>query len=221
MRAYRRNRRDSHFFWTVSLTFSAVAALMYCLASWQFPGMASWFLLYYIFGALWMPSLMGLGSLSLVMSRRVVWMVACGIAVLGLTGTVFLTLAPMHTESLLQLRGGAGTGVVAERADWLIPLIVMNSFGTVAVIGVALWSAWQAWQHKVDRRFFFGNVWLAGGVLMIAAAGSGARLGLPELFWVIMFAGWLVTFYGYSLLTPRASVASVGAAQRSAMKHGE
>lgn len=159
------------------------------------------FRLYYLLGAMWMPSLMGMGSLGLVMRRAVVWVIFAILLIFGLVGSVLLFLAHVQPEALNALNGGPGVNVLASGA-WLPFLIVLNTFGAMAVSVVALWSVWTTFRRQTPARFLLGNAVLALGILIISAAGTAARLGAPSLFWVTMLIGWCVTFIGYLLLTP-------------------
>ncbi|MDQ0190299.1 hypothetical protein JI721_09785 [Alicyclobacillus cycloheptanicus] len=198
---YRRNHRLSHWFWALSLAFSCVASLAYCLTLWITPHVPWLFVVYYVFGAMWMPAIMGLGSLSLHFSRRTVLVIAGIVCIVGLIGTVLMVRSPVSTRQLAQLGGGAGTGIIAQGA-WLPFLIVLNAFGAAAVFFIALLSAWRTFRRQAHKRLLYGNLWLAAGILIISAAGSAARLGSPAMFWITMFIGWIVTFVGYRLLTP-------------------
>lgn len=149
-----------------------------------------------------MPAIMGLGSLALVFRPRTVWVVFLVVALLGVVGGGLLLAAPVNDGLLQHLDGGAGTGVIVNRAGWLIPLIVLNTFGAAAVIIVALTTGWRTLRKKTAALLFRGNLFLAVGVLIISMAGTAARLGAPMLFWITMLVGWVVTFVGYRLLTP-------------------
>ena len=99
---------------------------------------------------------------------------------------------------LHQLQHTSGEGTDGLKAGlWLIPVILLNTFGAVAVIAVALYSAYKVWQRQAPGRFVAANVTIAVGTLIISAAGSTGRLGLtPHYFWIIMTAGWIVIFAG-------------------------
>lgn len=200
-RHYFRTYKLNNLFWTISLAMSALASLSYAIALWLKPHIAVFFLMYYLFGAMWMPSIMGLGSLALVFKRRVIQWLAAIIVILGLVGTVFLYMAPISNAALQKLNGGAGVGILSV-GTWLPFLIVLNTFGAAAVFLVAVMSAWKTFKRQSSPRFLYGNIWLAVGILVISAAGTAARMGWPELFWFVMLIGWVITFFGYRLLTP-------------------
>lgn len=217
-RQYFRNHRLNNLFWFISLLLAALGSLFYCISLWTTPHNPASFVLYYIFGAMWMPSVMGLGSIGLLASRKVTWIFAIVVAVLGVAGTVFLFLSPVNATQLARLDGGAGTGIIAVGA-WLPFLIVLNTFGAAAVIVIALLSAWKTRKRQTPVRFFYGNIWLAVGVIVISAAGSAAGLGWPQLFWITMLVGWVITFLGYRLLSLSPAPATVTAERSGVASH--
>ncbi|PWI58476.1 hypothetical protein [Sulfoacidibacillus thermotolerans] len=196
------SHKVSEQFWLISLLFSFGAALAYCISIASHPHSGAWFRTYYLLGGLWMPSLMGLGSLGLVWRRRTVNSVAALLAVIGLIGSVLLLQAPISWNALATIHGGPGIYVI-QPGLWLPFLILMNSLGALAVFLVALWSVYSTLRRRKRARFLFGNLTLAIGIAIISAAGTAARLGMPSLFWWTMVVGWCVTFGGYLLLTPR------------------
>lgn len=200
---YRINRRQTHLFWTISLVMSALGSFGYCISLWTSPHSGLAFQVYYLCGALWMPAVMGLGSLGLVSSQRVVWRIAAVVLVCGLVGSVSLLGSTVSNAALQRLDGGAGTGIIAEGA-WLWFLVTLNTFGGAAVLIVATVSVWHRVRYRQSGRFVSGNISLAVGVLVISMAGSAARLGWPQLFWVTMLIGWVITFWGYRLLSPQS-----------------
>lgn len=206
-RQWLHKRKANLFFWSLSLIFACIASISYAVCLLVSP--TAWlFQLYYLFGAMLMPCIMGLGSISLVAGRRALVWVTGVVGALGVVGSIGLFMAKVSQKALLHLDGGAGTGVI--HVDWWLPfLILLNSFGAVAVIVVALISAWRTAKRKAPTRFMTGNIWLAVGVLIVSLAGSSARLGWPQLFWITMLVGWVVTFVGYVILSPRPEVLTV------------
>lgn len=152
-RQYTRNHRQHTFFWTIALAFSCLASLAYCTTMWTTPHSVWMFEVYYLLGAMWMPSLMGLGSLGLMFSQRRVRLIATVVCIVGVIGSILMLRSPVSAFGLRTLNGGAGTGIVQVGA-WLTFLIVMNSFGAVAVFLVAILSAVKTAKHQAPVRFF-------------------------------------------------------------------
>ncbi len=202
-RQWFRNHKFSHLFWSISLALSFLGSLSYCISFWENPHSEAWFILYYLFGAMWMPSIMGLGSLALVVKNRVLIVTSLLVGIMAVAGGILLAGARISASALALVHGGAGSNVISPGV-WLVPLILLNTFGAVAVVGVGLWSAWKTYRKKTPTRFLYGNLFLALGVIVISAAGSAARFGVEQLFWIVMLIGWMITFVGYRFLTPRS-----------------
>lgn len=199
---YIHSRKNSHFFWAVSLFFSTLASFSYFLVELTSSKSAVAFALYYLLGALWMPAVMGLGSLSLIYQQRVMFSCTLFVSVVGLLGSVLLLFTPVREHALVHLDGGSGVGVYPA-GWWLLPMIVLNTFGALAVLWVALVSAWRTLKKRAQGRFLHGNIWISIGILTIASAGSAARVHIVTGFWLTMLVGWVITYIGYRLLTPK------------------
>jgi hypothetical protein len=88
---------------------------------------------------------------------------------------------------------------------------VLNSFGALAVFGVAAFSALQVWRRQGSIQFLAANCLIALGTLVISVAGSTARLGFGVgSFWLTMAVGWAVLYGGFLLTStlPRPASAS-------------
>lgn len=215
VRQYVRKRRPHLAYWALSLGLAAIGALGYVCSAVP-AGHPVWaFRVYYICGAMAMPAVMGLGSLGLMVRPRVLHAVAAVVGIAIVATAVGIAAAPAHPAGLRALNGGPGVGVLAT--GWWLPLmIILNSFGALAVFGVAVWSAVHTLHGHAPRRFLGGNVFLALGILVLSGAGSAARLGWPGAFWATMAVGWVMAFVGYVLLTPIPSAAEPSARQRIA-----
>ncbi|MFQ5797013.1 MAG: hypothetical protein ACE5JP_18500 [Candidatus Bipolaricaulia bacterium] len=195
---YRTRHRPYQLIWAISLWMSFIASIAYILAM-AFDHVLS-FQLYYLFGALLMAAYLGLGSIYLVASKRVAIVCLGGIIALSVIGTVLLFQAPIDRAELAALEGGPGRDVIGSGA-WLPVVIVMNSFGLIAVAGIALYSAWQLFHKQAAANYVWGNVLIAIGVIVLGAAGSAARLGRESGFWWAMTLGWVVAFAGFLVIS--------------------
>ena len=193
-------RRPQQLVWGAALLLAAAA-------SFAFVGVlvtdsTLLFRIYYAGGALLMAAYLGMGSLYLVLPRRVADLVLAALVVVSVVGVVLILVAPVDDAALrlLPRNGGAGANVLKPGA-WLLPLILLNVFGAGAVILVALYSAYKVLQRQAPVRFAAANVTIVVGTAIISGAGSAARLGAPNAFWVLMALGWIVIFAGFLLTT--------------------
>ncbi len=123
----------------------------------------------------------------------------------------------MH--ALSNVAGTPGTGVL-EPGAWLPILIILNTLGVVALVGVAIYSGWQLWRSRAGKsdtragNLLLENVLILTGALFNAAAGTLARaFGLSSSFWLIMALGWIIFYLGVLFTGKRRRTASEAQSQ--------
>jgi len=189
-------RRQAHqLIWTIALLMSAVASAAYVLAL-PPAGSDVAFRAYYVLGGLLMPAWLGLGSIFLAAPRRLAEGTLAVIVNVGAIGAGAVLTAGIEPGSLVRLNGGPGTGVL-EPGIWLPITIALNTFGVLAVVGVAVYSSLV--RKRGPRQLVAANTLIATGAVIVGIAGSMARTGLPQLFWVTMLAGWVIIFVGFMM----------------------
>lgn len=192
-------RRKAHqAVWSLALFMSALGSLFYLLSAYL--GGEPWsFRLYYIFGALLMAAYLGLGSLYLVLKPAWANRLALLVSLLAAFGVIGILRAPVDGSLLARTVAelGPGTGVLQKSGWTLADIIFLNSFGTFALIGVALYSAWQVVRHQAPGRFLGGNLAIAVGAFLNAAAGTLSRLGGGQWFWLTMALGTVIIYLGF------------------------
>jgi hypothetical protein len=95
------------------------------------------------------------------------------------------------------IAGTPGTGVLQPAAGaWLLTIIALNTLGVVAVVGVAVYSGWKLKRRQGTSGLLWANVLILAGDVINALAGTTARLGIKNIFWLIMVLGWTVFFSG-------------------------
>ena len=74
--------------------------------------------------------------------------------------------------------------------------IILNSYGTIALIGGALWSGWSFWRRRERTCRVVSNV-LIGVVVLAAAGGSLDRLDIPEPHSFALLLGVIIIYIGF------------------------
>ena len=214
LRQYLRRHRGYQLYWSVGLFMAFFATLSYVFM--LLAGPTSYdgvilFRFYYVLGVL-TPSWLGLGSVALISGPRLTTISLTFLYLLSGFTTALVLLAGIDMGQLAKIVG-PGTGILIPGL-WLVAVIVANTLGVVAVIGVAIYSGLKLLrQQKVIAGFrtsniLWANVLILVGDLLNAAAGTFARvLGFESGFWVIMAFGWLVFFVGVLLASKRSSAA--------------
>jgi hypothetical protein len=197
---YRSRPRPYLLAWAIALTFYAVAALT------EVAGAAGgWtpllYRTYYFFGAIILVGMLGLGTIYLLaprFSRIALWLVI----VLGLIGLVAIAGASLQAGKLdtHQVPDADTIRVQGGLLDVLAILMaaLINSIGTVVLIGGAGWSAYAAWRRGGSTSRVVANVLIAAGALIVATASSLTRIfHVYEVFYVGQAIGVLVMFGGF------------------------
>jgi hypothetical protein len=221
-RQFAQRRRVYQLYWMIALLMAFIGTVSYvCMVLAGPTSGAGQFLFraYYIFGATFASSWLGLGSIALVASPRTTRICLVVLTVLSVVTAVIIALVPLNTSALAHVTGTAGTGILENQAAWLPFTIVLNSLGVLAVVGVAIYSGWKLMRRQSSVAGFrpvnllWANLLILVGDLLNAFAGTNARVfGQSGTFWLVMSAGWAVFFAGV-LLASRRSATSKSAAE--------
>jgi hypothetical protein len=207
LRQYIQRHRLYQLYWAIALIMAFVATLSYVMMIAVQPTSDTgivFFRLYYTLGAALMPSWLGLGSIALVTPPRVTRICLAVLCVFSAVAITLIALAGIDMQQLSHIAGTPGAGILRPSVGlWLIAIIVLNSLGVVAVVGVAVYSAWQLKIRQRTSSLLWANVLILTGDILNAVAGTTARLGLKNIFWLIMTLGWAVFFFGVLLASNR------------------
>jgi hypothetical protein len=161
-----------------------------------------------------MPAWLGLGSLALAGWKRLTRILVGIVSFLSFIAIAFIFDATINKPILTHIAGTPGTGIL-QRGPWLVTTIVLNSFGAVAVAGVALYSGWKLKQRQASiagmntGTILWANACIFVGVVLIALAGTLAGIfGVESTFWLFMALGWIILFTGALLASRRSRLAT-------------
>jgi len=215
LRQYIQRRRQYQLYWSLALIMAFLATLAYiCMLVVQ-PTSGTgmfFFRIYYLFGASIMPAWLGLGSFALAGWKRLTRVLVGIVSFLSFVALAFIFDATINQPMLARIAGTPGTGIL-QPGPWLVTTIILNSFGAVAVAGVALYSGWKLMRRQASiaglhaSTILWANACVFIGVMLIALAGSLARIfGIESTFWLVMAFGWVILFIGALLASHRSRV---------------
>ena len=226
LRQYARRKRPAQLYWSIALIMAFLATLAYVLMVIVGPTSSigvGLFRIYYIFGAALVPAWLGLGSIALVASPRITRICLIILSALSLLAIVLISTATINMSKLSQIAGTPGTGIL-EPGLWLVTIIILNTLGVLAVVGVALYSGWKLIRRQSSVagiqtvNLLWANIMILAGDLLNAAAGSLARFfGLQSSFWIIQAFGWTVFFAGVLIASHRPATASQASPEKAKM----
>ncbi len=166
--------------------------------------------LYYLAGASLSVGFLALGTLVLLVPRRIA-LVALGVVLVQSAFMVFLVLRSSVDPEAVR---DAGWSALGRDGSLRALALTINVLGTLVVLLGTFGSAYAQWVSGSGSRAF--GVFLIGlGTLTVAAGGSLTRFG-HHLLYGPMVLGLLVVFAGYRRVTSQRGHASVTSANRMA-----
>lgn len=192
---YLERRRPYQLVWTVSLFLWFVASGAQFL--WEATGHYSVvFRFWYLAGAVLVPAYMGTGTVYLLAPRRVADVAMVALLAVTVVAEVLVLTVPLQFP-LGTLEGKALTGRGFFPGYVTSLTILLNTYGTIALVGGAVWSGWTFWRHREKTHRVVSNTLIAIGVLVAAAGGTFARLGVPEPHSFALLAGVVIIYIGF------------------------
>ena len=95
------------------------------------------------------------------------------------------------------------------RSGGIIALtILLNIYGTLALVGGAIYSGFLFWRKRVLLNRVIGNILIAAGALSPAMAGSFIKAGLVDVLYISEFIGVVLMYLGFVLATAGRPVSS-------------
>ena len=152
------------------------------------------FRLWYLFGAICVAAFLGQGTVYLLAKRRTAHILTAILVVLSVYGAIRLFTANIDLGIATRL-----TDKIIVPTDVGILTGLLNVYGTVTLVGGALYSAWIFWRKRTLPHRVQSNVLIAVGALLPAIGGSLLRLGTARgaLFYILELAGVIIIFIGF------------------------
>ena len=185
------HRRPYQLVWGIGLLMYATSAgAEFAAGAWGITELV--YRTWYLFGAILVAAWLGMGTLYLLLRR------SAADVIMGLLALVTIYAAfKVMTVSIdvTGLEGLTGTAMPPE-IRMLTPFL--NIFGTLALVGGAIYSAWFFWRHKTMKHRVLSNILIAVGAILPAVGGANMRLsGDLSLFYILELAGISLIFLGF------------------------
>ncbi len=148
--------------------------------------------LWYLFGAIFVAAYLGMGTLYLLTSRRVGHIIMAILLMVSFYAVFRVFTASLDLSTLQSLSGIA----MPQGVRLMTPLF--NTFGTVALVGGAIYSAWVFWRHRFMPHRVLSNILIAVGALLIASGGISFRAGgSVTAYYLLHLLGIIIIFIGF------------------------
>jgi hypothetical protein len=198
---YARRPRLYRLAWGLALVFYGVATSVQCATEalgWSTAAFRAW----YLAGGLLTAAYLGQGTALLLLPRRLS-LVLLGLLVLASGWAVYRTATvPLVLSAVLPPAGKITPQAGNLPSDLRALAALLNIYGTLLLVGGALWSAIVFFDRILDRRRRAGhrvvsNLLIAGGALIVAGAGSLETFGHGEYLYAAEIIGIAVIFLGF------------------------
>ncbi len=148
--------------------------------------------LWYLFGAIFVAAYLGMGTLYLLIRRGTAHIIMMVLVAASIYAVVRVSTATIDLSTLNTLSGTA----MPQGIRLMTP--IFNTFGTVALVGGAIYSAWVFWRHRVMPHRVVSNILIAVGAILPAVGGTHMRLsGGLQLFYIFELIGIVLIFVGF------------------------
>lgn len=201
--AHSRGRKAPHLLaWGIGLSLYALGAFSQIVL--DFVWSPLFFSLWYWAGAIAVAPWLGQGTVYLLWRRgniaRNIQMALLLVCVMTLPWALFLT--PLNSAAW---RPGTDMTVlindIMQRGGVRGFSPVMNVWGTLALVGGAIYSAMLFRRKQIMPNRMTGNWLIAAGGLLPALGGALIRLGVPELKYAGELLGVVLIFVGFLMAT--------------------
>jgi len=212
---YRYKQGPHLLLWGIGLILYGLGTLSEVILGFTFNALV--LKLWYLSGAMLTAAWLGQGTIYLLVRRRGVAHVLAGILALVSLVSLGLVLAAPITAAAAgyntSLPISAQYKEILTRGGATIALtIVLNLYGTLGLVGGALYSAYLFWRKKVLFNRMAGNFLIAAGALMPAMAGSFLQAGLVDWLNASELLGVILMYLGFL----RATAAPAASSERVA-----
>lgn len=205
---YRYKKGNHLLFWGIGLVLYGVGTLTEVILGFTFNTLAlkAW----YLSGAMLTAAWLGQGTVFLLIRRRGVAEVLAVVLGLASLAALFLIIAAPITSAAGSYHPSQPIStqyrdILIRTAPVIILTILLNIYGTIGLVGGALYSAYLFWRKKVLANRMLGNILIAAGALMPAMAGTLIQAGLVDWLYVSEFFGVVLMYMGFLQATAPAT----------------
>lgn len=198
---YRARGKQYQLLWTVGIAFFALGVTLEVVAraqgTWNDAGYRAWYFTGAMMGVAWL----GQGTLHLLDKRPWVQRSLEMLVIASLVALVVVLNAPLQLaklETAFLPKGTAFTDI--KLAGWASPrawTIPFNIYGTLWLVGGAVYSSVQLWRSNRTRAW--GTFLIAIAGLMLAGTSTLNRFGIAGLESIGRMVGVSVLFMGFGL----------------------
>ena len=166
---------------------------------------------WYLFGAILTPAWLGQGTIFLLIRRRNVANILLIVLIVASLFTALHVFSLPTKDALYDVAkpvSGQYKDIMERTTLTTTLLAVFAAYGTLALVGGALYSAYIFWRKRILPHRVLGNVLLAAGALSPALGGVLVARGLGDFLFISELLGAIVMFVGFRYATSQQPAAA-------------
>lgn len=160
--------------------------------------------LWYLTGAMLTAAWLGMGTVHLLIrkgeaARILTWVLAA----LSVLAFLLIFAAPVNSAVYDVTRPVSEQykEILTRTGPIILLTILLNIYGTIALVGGAIYSAYLFWRKKILANRMYGNILIAAGALSPALGGTFLRTGLVDFLYLSELVGAILMFMGFVMAT--------------------
>ena len=198
-----RQRGGRHLLlWGIGLLFYGLGTLSEVILSLTF----NVFILkvWYLTGAMLTAAWLGMGTVHLLIRKgNTAQIMTWGLAAVSLLALILVLSAPVNPAAYDVTRPASVQykDILTRSGLTILLTVLLNIYGTLTLVGGAIYSAFLFWRKKVLANRMFGNILIAAGALSPAMGGTFLRAGFADLLYLSEFIGAILMYIGFVMST--------------------
>ncbi len=208
-RRYQRKGGPHLIHWSFGLLLYGLGTLSEVLLGLAFNG---WVLkLWYLCGAMLTAAWLGQGTMHLLVRKgNIAQYLTYALGLVSAVAVAMVALAPLTAAQasyhIAQPVSAQYKDILTRNGLIIFLTIILNIYGTLGLVGGALYSAFLFWRKKILASRMYGNILIAIGALSPALAGTFVKTGLVDVLYFSEFVGAVLMFIGFTLATANKEV---------------
>lgn len=160
--------------------------------------------IWYLMGAMLTAAWLGMGTVHLLIRRgNAAQIITWILLIVSVLAFVLIMIAPVNTAAYDVTRPVSEQykDILTRNGMIILLTILLNIYGTLTLVGGAIYSAFLFWRKKVLANRMFGNILIAAGALSPAMGGTFLRAGLVDWLYLSELIGAILMFIGFMMST--------------------
>jgi len=194
-----RHRKGTHLlFWGIGLVLYGLGTFSEVILAFTFSPFV--LKLWYLCGAMLTAAWLGQGTVYLLVRKPgVARALAIALIVVSAAAFLLVMLAPVTTVAydITQPASEQYKDILTRNGLIILLTILLNIYGTLTLVGGAIYSAYLFWRKRVLLNRVVGNILIAAGALMPATAGTLVQAGLVDWLYISELLGVILMYIGF------------------------